>query len=508
MKNLKKGIRVLVILSIVLLTIFVFTSCEKKSHEHEFGEGVVTLSATCTKEGIREYTCSGCGEKRRETIPVLNHEVGNLEHTGAEFVLRCKMCGEVLLRETHSYGEWEETTLPSESQHGTETRTCSCGATETRESHNWTKVVTKEPTCTESGILSEVCTVCGLKIDEVIAPLGHDYNLMVSDSDSHWFICSRCQDVSESEAHYFGEGISVTIEPSCTDAGSKSYKCSVCGYDKTEIIPPTGHDFSFIEHDESGHWYRCIKCGETTEKVEHAFDTYLSSNAETLTHTLFCSCGETKEEACTGNGEYISEGGYHATKCTNAECTNLINKEECKGSSYTLVKENVVVLKKALCDKCHALYGEGEDLKSEDLVFFGTSLDGKSLEWRVIEKDGEKKLLSENILYTSPYGRNGKWDESTIKMELNNGSRLSFTSDEDALIKRSTDGSSVRLMTEEEVMGIAPEDRVATFNGKPYFYWLESDESVNAYYVSSYGAVNTCSCIDTRGVRPVVELVK
>lgn len=56
------------------------------------------------------------------------------------------------------------------------------------------------------------------------------------------------------------------------------------------------------------------------------------------------------------------------------------------------------------------------------------------------------------------------------------------------------------------MLSIALEDRVATFKTKPYFYWLESEEGVTSYYVSSYGAINSCYSLDIRGVRPIVEL--
>lgn len=41
------------------------------THEHVWGEGVVTLEPTIEAEGVKTYTCAGCGETKTETIPKL-----------------------------------------------------------------------------------------------------------------------------------------------------------------------------------------------------------------------------------------------------------------------------------------------------------------------------------------------------------------------------------------------------------------------------------------------------
>lgn len=45
-------------------------------HEHSWDAGKVTKSATCTKDGEKIYTCSGCGETKTEVIKATGHKMG------------------------------------------------------------------------------------------------------------------------------------------------------------------------------------------------------------------------------------------------------------------------------------------------------------------------------------------------------------------------------------------------------------------------------------------------
>lgn len=44
---------------------------------HNWDEGTITLSPTCTENGIKEFTCTVCGATRTETIPATGHQWGN-----------------------------------------------------------------------------------------------------------------------------------------------------------------------------------------------------------------------------------------------------------------------------------------------------------------------------------------------------------------------------------------------------------------------------------------------
>lgn len=96
----------------------------------------------------------------------------------------------------------------------------------------------------------------------------HSYAIKF-DQDYHWEECA-CGAVREKHAHTWTE--KVTTEPTCTEAGEKTFTC-VCGATKKEAIPATGHDFS-----NNG----ICKCGEKAPEVV-AMETAWSQMNQALT---------------------------------------------------------------------------------------------------------------------------------------------------------------------------------------------------------------------------------
>ena len=123
---------------------------------HEFDAGIVTEKPTCTKEGVKTYTCSKCNEQKTETIEALGH----------------------------SFGEWIEVESSTCEGGGALRRTCkTCGFTETKASdmsgHEWDDdyTVDVEATCTADGSASIHCKKCNAtKESKVIPALGHDWS--------------------------------------------------------------------------------------------------------------------------------------------------------------------------------------------------------------------------------------------------------------------------------------------------------------------------------------------
>ncbi len=76
---------------------------------HEYDDGVITTPATCTKTGVKTYTCknAGCGHTKTEDIPVIPHtevEIPGKEATCTETGLtagkKCQVCGTVTVAQT------------------------------------------------------------------------------------------------------------------------------------------------------------------------------------------------------------------------------------------------------------------------------------------------------------------------------------------------------------------------------------------------------------------------
>lgn len=96
--------------------------------------------------------------------------------------------------------------------------------------HSYVATVTKDATCTETGIRTYTCSICGDQYLEEIPALGHAYG--------NWI---------------------TTIQPTCTEAGTQSSTCTRCGDTQARTIPETGHTF------QNG---VCTVCGAVDPNME------------------------------------------------------------------------------------------------------------------------------------------------------------------------------------------------------------------------------------------------
>ena len=168
----------------------------------------------------------------------------------------------------HVFGEWAVTKAATCTETGVSTRTCTvCGAEETltvpalgHKFGEWT--VTKAATCTETGVSTRTCTVCGeAKETKDIPALGHK----------------------------FGEW-TVTKAATCTETGVSTRTCTVCGEAKeTKDIPALGHKAGTVyAMDKDSHWLTCTVCGAVLTKESH---TYVQG--------VQCVCGLMKTNGST-----------------------------------------------------------------------------------------------------------------------------------------------------------------------------------------------------------------
>ena len=116
----------------------------------------------------------------------------------------------------------------------------------TTHDHVWDNgVVTKQPTCKETGIKTYTCTTCG---------------------------DTRTESIPATGQHSWDNGV-VTKQPTCKETGIKTYTCTICGDTRTEVIPTTDHVWSSWKvvkeatADQAGQEERtCSVCGEVETK--------------------------------------------------------------------------------------------------------------------------------------------------------------------------------------------------------------------------------------------------
>ena len=107
-------------------------------------------------------------------------------------------------------------------------------------------------TCTRSGRMAHVCTVCGRMEIEDIPATGHtfvDDRIAASCTSAGCVehVCSDCgysyaTDPAPMLGHTFVE--TGSVEPTCTTDGYTTYECSVCGAEDVKYVAATGeHDY-------------------------------------------------------------------------------------------------------------------------------------------------------------------------------------------------------------------------------------------------------------------------
>ena len=290
---------------------------ETPKTDHTYDDGTVTKKPTCIETGIKTYTCTVCQKTKTEEIPATGHqhtEIRNKKEAtckaeGYTGDMYCKDCGEKLsdgktIAKTteHTWDGGKVTKAATCTEKGVKTYTCTvCGATKTEEiaatGHQHTEVRNKvEATCTKEGYSGDVyCTDCGTKLSSgtEIARKAHEYE--------------------ERERN----------EANCKRNGYILFVCKVCGDEKREVLPKTDHQHTEIRNKEEA---TCTEGGYTG-------DTYCTDCGEKL------SSG--KETPATGHIHI----GYLGKKEATCENDGYTGDAYCKDCGITLeIGKNIPAL--------------------------------------------------------------------------------------------------------------------------------------------------------------------
>ena len=171
----------------------------------------------------------------------------------------------------HQSNDWKS----NETEHW---QVCTCGAVFNKAEHSGGTA-----TCTQRA----TCTVCGAEYGDA---LGHDFTTSwTHDDNEHWKQCSRCDEKDDVSPHTWDSG-TITIAPTCTKAGERTYTCTECGATKIEPIPATGHSWkSDWTSDATHHWHECANesCDVTDNAGKNGYAEHSGGKA-TCTQNAVC----------------------------------------------------------------------------------------------------------------------------------------------------------------------------------------------------------------------------
>ena len=324
---------------------------------HTYNEGVITTAPECEKEGVKTFTCIHGDHSYTEAVPATGHTPAeDAEVTKeptctekGEMSGKCAVCGKVLEKQEipalgHKWGEWTVTTPATCTAKGVETRECAtCHETETKSiekiPHDLVATVTA-PTCTAQGFTTYNCKNCDhSETAEYVKATGHQMGEWTVTKDSTCIEqgeqrrdCANC-DHFETEklplAEHKYEG--TKVEPTCTEPGKESGKCSVCGDEVNEKeIPALGHDFGEYTvttepgcETEGEKTASCSRCDATdVQKIAatgHTFGDWIKVDEKNHKHV--CACGH--EETVAHNwdsGNVVTPATHSATGLKRFEC--------------------------------------------------------------------------------------------------------------------------------------------------------------------------------------------
>ena len=335
--------------------------------------------ATCEEDGNITHTATGTyndqkiTDVQKETIPAKGHVKGEVKIENAteatceeggsyDEVIYCTVCKKELSRTTvkteakgHKWNDGKITTQPTCTEEGVKTFECTvCGKTKTEKvealGHDWNEdfTVDKEATCEETGLKSIHCKRCDSKKDEtVILAKGHvagekkienatEAVCEAGGSYDEVVYCTVCnKEISrktiktEAKGHKWNEG-KVTTEPTCTEEGVKTFECMVCGKTKTEKVSALGHDWAEdftvdkeATCEETGlKSIHCKRCDERKEITTIPAKGHVKGEVKIENAT---------EATCEEGGSY--DEVVYCTVC-NKEISRKTIKTEAKGHKW------------------------------------------------------------------------------------------------------------------------------------------------------------------------------
>ena len=213
-----------------------------------------------------------------------------------------------------------------------------CGEKGSEAAHTFEWVTCKAATEEATGLKHEECTVCGYKQNEntEIPVLSHTHSMVrteaaaatcTEDGNTEYYTCSKCgklysdeagnneitkaETVDKAAGHKYSDWKTVK-DSTCTDAGTKTRECEVCGAEETAEIAATGHNWK----DEYTVDKAATYAAAGTESIHCMTCDEVKEGTETAIPKLVCRLAGPSEASANLTSYYGSTAGYDDLKIT------------------------------------------------------------------------------------------------------------------------------------------------------------------------------------------------
>lgn len=292
-------------------------------HDYTGDSSIINIqSPTCTEDGIKQYTCTRCGEIHDEILPKLGHNweliagseiPATCEKTGSK-EYKCGNCGDTkTVTEPslgHAWGEWIVDTPATTTAEGSKHRVCTrCGKEQTEtipkldHTHEYSIPVVTEPTCTEQGYTTYQCS-CGAGVvdeDSYQPALGHNW-----------------EEVFRQPATERSQGV-------------VQYQCTRCGLYRYETLPklPSSWSNPFWDVSKDDWFYDAVRYvaqnGFMTGRSQTRFAPNDSMSRAMLVTVLYRMEGEPKFDGMFNPFEDVPEGTWYSDAVAWAATLQIVN---------------------------------------------------------------------------------------------------------------------------------------------------------------------------------------
>ena len=226
--------------------------------------------------------------------------------------------------------------------------------------HQYSVTSTTEPTCTVDGLIIQTCSNCGDTVKTIVLTLGHDFG-----TDN---VCDICSFVKENDHTHDYEA--QVVAPTCTQMGYTFYTCSMCSDSyKENIVEPLGHSWNegFVTTTKTCATdgiitFTCTRggCNESRQEIVpagHEYEYVIIIPATCTTsglRTAVCKvCGSTTSEDPISASHTWDEGTIKVEATCTSDGSILYKCTVCGEEEHVVVKATGHAYKNGVCEVCN-----------------------------------------------------------------------------------------------------------------------------------------------------------